>query len=275
LKHSVSAQRHSAAKNANAAIAECRWTGVWRDYAARDVHAEETFVTEAEWLAATDPRPMLRFLRGDISARKLRRFVSGCYGLRFPDLVALPDRPDPDDVQAAREKAACEAAATRSEYVFVADTLFVQPLSAAEKAAFRQRRYEDDLAMAIAVAAEDKEHGPQQVALLHELVRSPFRRIADPARRSLARADDADDAVRQLAEAIYETQEFDRLPLLADALEDAGCTDAELVGHLRGPGPHVRGCWAADLILSKDRQANRHEQQLALLASVTGFSLWR
>jgi hypothetical protein len=42
-----------------------------------------------------------------------------------------------------------------------------------------------------------------------------------------------------------------RLSLLADALQDAGCTDAELLGHLRGPGPHVRGCWALDLVLSK------------------------
>jgi hypothetical protein len=42
-----------------------------------------------------------------------------------------------------------------------------------------------------------------------------------------------------------------RLGVLADALEDAGCTDAELLGHLRGPGPHVLGCWALDLILGK------------------------
>jgi hypothetical protein len=40
--------------------------------------------------------------------------------------------------------------------------------------------------------------------------------------------------------------------LLADALEDAGCTDAELLGHLRGPGVHVIGGWALDLILSKE-----------------------
>jgi hypothetical protein len=39
---------------------------------------------------------------------------------------------------------------------------------------------------------------------------------------------------------------------LADALEDAGCTDAELLGHLRSPGPHVRGCWAVDLVLGKE-----------------------
>jgi hypothetical protein len=41
------------------------------------------------------------------------------------------------------------------------------------------------------------------------------------------------------------------LPILADALEDAGCANADLLGHLRGPGPHVRGCWALDLILGK------------------------
>jgi hypothetical protein len=43
-----------------------------------------------------------------------------------------------------------------------------------------------------------------------------------------------------------------RRGLLAGALEDAGCTDAELLGHLRGPGLHVRGCWALDLVLGKN-----------------------
>jgi hypothetical protein len=42
-----------------------------------------------------------------------------------------------------------------------------------------------------------------------------------------------------------------RLAVLADALEEAGCADVGLLGHLRGPGPHVRGCWALDLILGK------------------------
>jgi hypothetical protein len=42
-----------------------------------------------------------------------------------------------------------------------------------------------------------------------------------------------------------------RLSVLADALEDAGADDAELLGHLRGPGPHVRGCWGVDLVLGK------------------------
>jgi hypothetical protein len=58
-------------------------------------------------------------------------------------------------------------------------------------------------------------------------------------------------AVRKLAGAIYEERAFDRLPILADALEDAGCADATILGHCRGPGPHVRGCWVVDLILGK------------------------
>jgi hypothetical protein len=61
-----------------------------------------------------------------------------------------------------------------------------------------------------------------------------------------------------LAQAAYDHRELPagtldntRLAVLADALEDAGCTNADLLGHLRGPGPHVRGCWAVDLLLGK------------------------
>jgi len=62
-----------------------------------------------------------------------------------------------------------------------------------------------------------------------------------------------------LAQAAYEqrvlpagTLDPAGLALLADALEDAGCTNAEILGHLLGPGPHVRGCWAVDLCLGRD-----------------------
>jgi hypothetical protein len=55
-----------------------------------------------------------------------------------------------------------------------------------------------------------------------------------------------------LAQGIYADRAFDRLPILADALEEAGCTDAVMLAHCRGPGPHVRGCWAVDLILGKE-----------------------
>jgi hypothetical protein len=58
--------------------------------------------------------------------------------------------------------------------------------------------------------------------------------------------------VTALAKAIYGERAFDRLPILADALEEAGCTNAELLGHCRQPGVHVRGCWVVDLVLGKE-----------------------
>lgn len=55
-----------------------------------------------------------------------------------------------------------------------------------------------------------------------------------------------------LAAAIYTERAWDRLPILADLLEEAGCADAAVLGHLRGPGPHCRGCWCVDLVLGKE-----------------------
>jgi hypothetical protein len=59
-------------------------------------------------------------------------------------------------------------------------------------------------------------------------------------------------AVLALARSAYEERSFEDLPLLADALEEAGCTDPKILTHLREQGPHVRGCWALDLILGKE-----------------------
>jgi hypothetical protein len=61
-----------------------------------------------------------------------------------------------------------------------------------------------------------------------------------------------DGTVFHLAQSIYEDRRFTDLPILADALEDSGCTDRDILGHLRSPGPHVRGCWCLDLVLKKD-----------------------
>jgi hypothetical protein len=57
--------------------------------------------------------------------------------------------------------------------------------------------------------------------------------------------------VAAIARHIYDERAFHEMPILADALEDAGCTNADLLEHCRGPGPHVRGCWAVDLLLGK------------------------
>ncbi|QEL13160.1 hypothetical protein [Limnoglobus roseus] len=55
-----------------------------------------------------------------------------------------------------------------------------------------------------------------------------------------------------IAEGIYAEKAFDRLPILADALQDAGCENADILTHLRSDGPHVKGCWALDLVLGKE-----------------------
>jgi hypothetical protein len=56
---------------------------------------------------------------------------------------------------------------------------------------------------------------------------------------------------QRLALAIYEDRAYERLPILADALEEAGCDDTDILSHLRSPGPHARGCWPVDALLGK------------------------
>jgi hypothetical protein len=54
-----------------------------------------------------------------------------------------------------------------------------------------------------------------------------------------------------LASQMYESRDFSAMPILADALQDAGCDNGDILDHCRGPGPHVRGCWVVDLVLGK------------------------
>jgi hypothetical protein len=102
---------------------------------------------------------------------------------------------------------------------------------------------------------EQRAERAHQAALVRDIFGSPFR----PAPAvDLAWLAWNGGTARRLAESAYAertlpegTLDPARLALLADALEDAGCTDAELLGHLRGPGPHVRGCRALDLITGR------------------------
>lgn len=75
----------------------------------------------------------------------------------------------------------------------------------------------------------------------------PFRSIATDQRWLVANA----GAVARLAESIYADRAFDRLPILADALEDAGCHHSDILAHSRDGGEHVRGCWVLDLLTSR------------------------
>ena len=81
--------------------------------------------------------------------------------------------------------------------------------------------------------------------LLRDIIGNPFRPVAvDPAWLT--------SDVLLLARGIYEERAFDRMPILADALQDAGCDSADVLAHCRGANPpHVRGCWVVDLLLGK------------------------
>ena len=58
------------------------------------------------------------------------------------------------------------------------------------------------------------------------------------------------DIAFALAQQMYESRDFSAVPILTDALQDAGC-DNDILAHCRGEGPHVRGCWVVDLLLGK------------------------
>ena len=89
------------------------------------------------------------------------------------------------------------------------------------------------------------EGGRPVMAIVRCIYGNPFRpATADPSWLT--------STVVALARSIYADRAFDRLPILADALEDAGCDAADLLSHCRGDGPHVRGCWAVDLVLGKE-----------------------
>jgi hypothetical protein len=98
----------------------------------------------------------------------------------------------------------------------------------------------------------------QQCGLVRELFGNPFRPM--PPRRGKRQWEaqrrrwlDANDGVaRKVAEVIYDQGSFSEAPILADTLEEAGCGEAGLLDHLRGPGPHIRGCWAVDFVLAKE-----------------------
>jgi hypothetical protein len=113
-----------------------------------------------------------------------------------------------------------------------------------------------DTAIRIESAECDPQENVNQSQVLRDIVGHPFRPALaiDPACLAWNGG-----TVRTLAGEAYENRSLPsghldptRLALLSDALEDAGCTDADLLAHLRSPGPHVRGCWALDLVLGKE-----------------------
>lgn len=93
-------------------------------------------------------------------------------------------------------------------------------------------------------------HAPELVPtdgmpLRREIFGNPFRPVSADSPRQTG-------VTLTLAGSIYENLDFGAMPILADALEEAGCEDAGVLEHCRDPkGVHVRGCWVVDLVLGK------------------------
>jgi len=93
-------------------------------------------------------------------------------------------------------------------------------------------------------ASRDSEDRVQAV-LLRDIFGNPFRPVAFVAAWRT-------DTALSLARHMYESRDFSAMPILADALQDAGCDHDDMLNHCRGEGPHVRGCWVVDLVLGKE-----------------------
>jgi hypothetical protein len=191
-------------------------------------------MTEAEWLGATDPAVKLSALRGTSSARKLRLFCCACCR-RVWNAMA-------DDGRRAVEAAERDADQPPAD----ADPLDGRVIDPVAGGPRHGTIYAAECAADAAVTAPDpKAEGAAQCALLADIFGNPFRPVAlDPSWLT--------SAVVALATGIYADRASDRLPILADALQDAGCDNADVLDHCRGDGRHVRGCWVVDLLLGKE-----------------------
>jgi hypothetical protein len=87
-------------------------------------------------------------------------------------------------------------------------------------------------------------HWRHECDLLREIEGNPFRPVA-------VKSAWLTPTVTDLAQTVYEERAFDHLPILADALEEAGRDNADILAHCRRPGPHVRGCWVVDLVTGR------------------------
>lgn len=240
-------------------------------------------MTEAEWWACSDPQRMLEFLGSNVSERKLRLFAVACgrhcattVECQSTDIWEALDAAERYADGAANAKLLAEASERAWRRCIVssvhvtagmatsAASASAKPLDSgtaarAARHAYAERQWGEahraarsqgqtppfDERQAIRETAE-KVMGTLQARLARDIFGNPLRPVTiDPVWRT--------STVVSLAQAIYDERAFDRLPILADALEDAGCSSREMLDHCRQPGEHVRGCWALDLILSKDR----------------------
>ncbi len=232
-----------------------RWTGRERLITlgrGRDQEAgERRAMTESEWLTCTNPMLMLEFLQGKGSGRKLRLFACACCRRvvrllsekQYRDGLAVAER-IAEGVGTEAERA--EASVSHPWYSdLVGCALIADPFEAA-----RAAQYYAAKAVRIEVS-NDKVNTAwiTERTAQTDLLRDIFGQACHPI---LVDPDWLTSTVVTLARVGYDDRAFDRLPILADALEDSGCTDQTILDHCRSGGEHVRGCWVLDLLLDKE-----------------------
>jgi len=215
-------------------------------------------MTEREWLATLDPLEVLQHLAGKPSWRKLRlAAVACCRQMRYLML----------DERSIRAIEAAERYADKSlglsdlgEFEYQA-TQVVHESSEPGNNPHAQAAHCAACCLAFWAPADwgtfqvylwSSQHVTRsiQVGILACVFGVPHRnrRIhieVDPSWRT--------SDVVALANGIYDERAFDRMPFLADALQEAGCDNDDILNHLRDPNAtHVRGCWALDLVLGKE-----------------------
>jgi hypothetical protein len=192
-----------------------------------------TSLAEQVWLMCQDPRRLLEQAQGWLGERKLRLLVCACYRR---DGLLMTDGRKVQAVEAMEE--------------FVDRRIPKRDLKRACKAAGLswQESFQEAL-RTVARLHRCLPVGRESVLcdLVREVAGNPFRRAE--VRYSWLRWNNGTPLA--IARAIYEERRFEDLPILADALEDAGCTSAPLLCHCRSVSEHVRGCWVLDALLGQ------------------------
>lgn len=210
-------------------------------------------MTEEDWLKATYPQPLLSHLKhsGGLSPRKARLFACECWRRVWPALTNV----DRNGVMLAERFADGLASTVELGQVYNGNGQTSEPYvcyPATPDAFYAANLAAEMCADAVSDVNDESDSDVQfdtermaQVILLREIFGNPFRPATlDPNYLT--------PPVRTLAASIYEERAFDRLPILADLLEEAGCNQDEVLKHLRGTGVRVRGDWALDLVLGKE-----------------------
>jgi hypothetical protein len=206
---------------------------------------------EEEWLKGNKPAKMLRCNRLKNLDRKFRLFSCACCR-RIWNL--LPDKASQLAVETAERFA--DGQATRSEMLDVVAKLKPQSYTDTSWRAGKAAWYtvtdilQSDAAYHTAnqTAEADPASGEEIREWLAEIIRDIF---GNPFRPVTFLPEWRTSTVLSLAQGIYSERAFDRMPILADALMDAGCSEEDILNHCRGPGPHVRGCFVVDLVTGR------------------------